>query len=611
MNNTTLLQKNLREIGKRYPDIARALLHVEIPAEYSVVPAKSGSPVLQIGTITFHSLYDPVKEANNFVDAHVDKQKLEEKSPIVVFGLGLGYHIAAMLEKCQGHSITVIEPRIEILRTAAEHVDLSVMMHRINLYIGSDVVPPESKNRLCIHQPSAKYNRCALERVMRPVGNELRAPRPLVRPKRKQTLRILVVPPIYGGSLPIARYSAHALKRLGHIVEVVDCSMFQLPFTGVLELNISETQKKRLFDLFLQLVSEMVIAACSNFSPDIVIALAQAPLNRQALSRLRESNITTAFWFVEDYQIMQYWREYAPLYDFYYTIQKNGFFTELEKAGSPNYHYLPMAAAPELHRPVKLPDGEHGAYGSDISFMGAGYYNRQRFFPGLADLDFKIWGTGWDRRSLLWKHVQRNGERISPEDTVKVFNASTININLHSSVCHEAVSPDGDFVNPRTFEIASCGAFQLVDHRTLLPEHFSPGEEMICYGELDELREKIRYYLKHPDERQKIALRAQKRILAEHTYDHRMKEMLDFMYERKPDCLSRPVQSAPVINDVDLFCSKYPETRELLRNVSQRGEIDLETISGVIGERNERLHYHEAIFLFIKEFHDTIARARA
>ena len=35
-------------------------------------------------------------------------------------------------------------------------------------------------------------------------------------------LRILVVLPLYGGSLPIGRYCAQALRDLGHLVEEFD-----------------------------------------------------------------------------------------------------------------------------------------------------------------------------------------------------------------------------------------------------------------------------------------------------------------------------------------------------------------------------------------------------
>jgi hypothetical protein len=91
---------------------------------------------------------------------------------------------------------------------------------------------------------------------------------------------------------------------------------------------------------------------------------------------------------------------------------------------------------------------------------------------------------------------------------VKIFTASTINLNLHSSPYHEGVNPHGDYVNPRTFELAGCGAFQLMDHRALLPDLFRVGEELVCFSTLTEARRLIAYYGTHADERHAMAGRA-------------------------------------------------------------------------------------------------------
>ena len=59
---------------------------------------------------------------------------------------------------------------------------------------------------------------------------------------------------------------------------------------------------------------------------------------------------------------------------------------------------------------------------------------------------------------------------------MKIYNASKININLHSSLQTTDLVSRGDFVNPRTFELAAAGAFQLVDERSLLGELFGADE---------------------------------------------------------------------------------------------------------------------------------------
>ena len=129
--------------------------------------------------------------------------------------------------------------------------------------------------------------------------------------------------------------------------------------------------------------------------------------------------------------------------------------------------------------------------------------------------------------------IQLNASRIDTETCVRIFNASAVNLNLHSSLSHEGVVPEGDFVNPRTFEIASCGAFQLTDKRSLLGELFEEGEVEL-FGNLDELRGKIEHFLARPEERSRIAELGRARVLNEHTYGKRMEELLSVMLSDHP-----------------------------------------------------------------------------
>ena len=127
--------------------------------------------------------------------------------------------------------------------------------------------------------------------------------------------------------------------------------------------------------------------------------------------------------------------------------------------------------------------------------MGAGYYNRVQSFPRLLSHDFKIWGTEWALESDIGSRVQNKNKRLDPVDIVKIYNAGKVNLNLHSSTFHNGVNPVGDFVNPRTFEIAACGGFQLVDERSELAELIEPGTEVATFNSIDDLCNKVDYYL--------------------------------------------------------------------------------------------------------------------
>lgn len=344
-------------------------------------------------------------------------------------------------------------------------------------------------------------------------------------------LRVLVILPLYGGSLPIGRYVAAALKGEGHLVEVFEAPEFNSAYDALKGLKVTTDRLEYLQNSFLNVVSQSVLAKVETFEPDLVLSMAQAPLNHQALKRLRRDGVTTAMWFVEDFRLFTYWKSFAPAYDIFAVIQKEPFMSELAAIGQPNALYLPLAAQPDFHKPVELSPVEKRRFGSEVSFMGAGYPNRRKAFRELVNHDFKIWGNEWDGDHVLEPLVQLKGARVTPEECVKIFNATKINLNLHSSIQAEELVTNGDFINPRTFELAACGAFQLVDNRILLSEAFAE-DELATFSSMEDLLEKIEYFLANPEKREDYANKAQVRVLNEHTYRVRIRQLIDFTKER-------------------------------------------------------------------------------
>lgn len=514
-NFKTIYERNMYMLESANPELASSLSTVPRTSRVAIVYGKNNKPSVRINNVILHSLYDQDKEAQAWVQHY--GEDIKRGSSLVVFGFGLGYHLIELSRQTE-KKITVVEPDLNILRAAMKTVDLSSLLAKIDVVTDGRVVVEDNNTVILKHHPSVKVNQkyydISLEQLQ-------------VRQRMAGGMKILVVGPVYGGSLPVAKYCSASLKKLGHKVELIDNSRFADALHYAKDVTGTKDRFEKMTSYLSEFLSETVLARCEVFKPDLVFALAQAPLTERCLTVLHEHKVPTAFWFVEDFRFMHYWKRVAGHYDYFFTIQKGEFFRELEEAGVQNYHYLPMAAFPDEHRPVDLSDDEIEYYGSDVSFAGAGYYNRKNFLKGLLDFDLKIWGTDWDMTSALGSAVQRGGARISSEDLVNIFNASKININLHSSTYHRGINPFGDFLNPRTFEIMSCGAFQLVDRRSCLKGIFNERDEIIVFDDLDDLREKVEYYLERPEERKRIAARGRERILQQHTYEHRMREMLD------------------------------------------------------------------------------------
>ncbi|WP_421901931.1 CgeB family protein [Maridesulfovibrio sp.] len=349
-----------------------------------------------------------------------------------------------------------------------------------------------------------------------------------------KVLRILVVLPLYGGSLPVGRFCVSALEKMGHLVETFEAPDFYGAYNALDDLKVTSDRHQYLRNSYLNMLSQAVLAKVETFEPDMVLAMAQAPLTHQALKRLRKDNVKTAMWFVEDFRLFTYWQSFAPFYDVFAVIQKEPFFSELKQIGVENALYLPLAAHPDFHKPEELSSIDARKYGGDVSFMGAGYPNRRLAFRKLIHHGLKIWGTEWDGDHVLEPYVQFDGRRVSSDECVKIFNGTKINLNLHSSINADELVSGGDFINPRTFELAACGAFQLVDRRSLMPEAFDDGE-LAHFENLEDLDHKIGHFLAHPEERDSYVERARARVLRDHTYEVRMQSLIDFTAERFND----------------------------------------------------------------------------
>jgi spore maturation protein CgeB len=416
---------------------------------------------------------------------------------------------------------------------------------------------------------------------------------------RSGTLRVLVVLPMYGGSLPVGRFCVSAFAALGHVVETFEAPEFYRAFEALKTLRVTSDRLEYLENSFLQVVSQAICAKVETFGPDLVLALAQAPLSRQALKRLRRDGVKTAMWFVEDFRLFTYWEAFAPYYDVFAVIQKEPLADRLAAVGQPNALYLPMAADPAVHRPLELTPVERRTYGADVSFMGAGYPNRRLAFAGLLDFGMGIFGSDWDGDATLAGRLRLGGRRIATDEAVKIFNAAAVNLNLHSSVVARDLVPAGDFVNPRTFELALCGAFQLVSDRTLLPELFA-ADELVRFATMEELREKLTYFLAHPEERAGYAARARTRALAEHTYIHRMERLLGFVAERFPDWpAGREAAEAALAG---LPQPLRDETAALLRELSLPADVSFPDLIAAVRTRQGRLTPLETSLLFLDEW---------
>jgi len=143
----------------------------------------------------------------------------------------------------------------------------------------------------------------------------------------------------------------------------------------------------------------------------------------------------------------------------------------------------------------------------------------------LHILDFNpliVGDQGWNELLKArdgWRYMS---ELSYYEDLPDFYPLSSINFNCTSKQMKGAV-------NQRVFDVPCCSAFLLTDYRRQVEDLFEPGSEIVFYNHPDEIPGLVDIYLNAPDKRQAVAQAARKRVLAEHTYDHRMAALVEAM----------------------------------------------------------------------------------
>jgi spore maturation protein CgeB len=206
--------------------------------------------------------------------------------------------------------------------------------------------------------------------------------------------------------------------------------------------------------------------------------------------------------------------------------------------------------------------------------------------------------------------MPRPNEWLSAEESAEIFRSTRINLNLHSSPWVDGVNPVGDYVNPRTFELAGVKAFQLVDERRDLCRFFEIGTELETFADLADCRRKIEYYLDHGQERLEIAERACRRAHSEHTYRHRMQEAMEAL-QCGPAPLLSSRRTFPTARSIAEAAVEEPGLAEVLMRLDPEREMDSAAITEAINSGEGPLTEEEKILLFMRETLQEITSANA
>ena len=595
-----LFHDNLNRLASRHQDLAAAVKSAA-GGVLTIEPARSGVPSARRSGRWIHSAYDPLREAQTWADTHATACQSGEM--VVVAGVGLLYHVEALRKKLTTDvSLAVIIPSLDEFHDALAARSLDAWSDSILWLLGSPAEITETLTKIgrpirCLSYTPATLADAEFHRA---IEGALR--QGIARQAGGQ-LTIALVGPIYGGSLPITGYVKRALETLGHKVQWIDHSVHAASYEAMGSLK-DQRNRQMMQGRMAEVLSQWTLASLAESPPDLVLSMAQAPMTLPVLEHLRKKKFLTAMWFVENYRHLTYWQQLAPGYEFWFVFQQGACLDAFRQAGARQVSYLPMAADPELHCPMSLSQEERRRFGSDVSFVGAGYANRRRLFPSLLrqPWSFKLWGNEWDGADELRSVLQLDGARIDTATCMKVFNATTINLNLHSTT-GAGLDPQADFVNPRTFELAACGAFQLLDHRSQLRQFFTE-QEMVSFRDFGEVPGLIQQWLNDPAARLAMANAARARVMSEHTYVHRMRDLLGQIGLSQPDRVGSVLRGERQQESLLKRCADDRPLEALLQDCPSGQRIELKDVAARIRSKGPTatLKREELMVLMLDEY---------
>jgi len=259
----------------------------------------------------------------------------------------------------------------------------------------------------------------------------------------------------------------------------------------------------------------------------------------------QHSGAKTLNWFADDHwRWFNFSRHWAPLFHWAITTDARAV-RRYRQIGYERVILSQWACNHYTYAPTR------GPYEFDVTFVGQLHSNRRRIVRMLerAGIPVQCWGYGWP-----------NG-RLRQEEMIRVFSRSKINLSFakgsdegavrglarvflgrRSGSTLRLVSPRmwgenlraylgkrRDQIKGRNFEIPGAGGFLITGDVEYLADYYAPGLEIVTFSTVPELIERIRYYLAHDEERERIRAAGYERTLRDHTYVLRFRAIFTAM----------------------------------------------------------------------------------
>ncbi|KKQ22703.1 hypothetical protein A2999_01200 [Candidatus Wolfebacteria bacterium RIFCSPLOWO2_01_FULL_38_11] len=296
-----------------------------------------------------------------------------------------------------------------------------------------------------------------------------------------------------------------------------------------LKLIYYKTQNKFIFGPVVWKINKDLIACIKMEKPDLVFIYSGNLIFTETIKQIKKSGATIFGYNNDDPFSKKHpfymWRHFLKAILYYDHIfayrQKN--LSDYKKIG---YNRVSLLRAYYIkERNFFIANLPANKYVCDVIFAGHWENDgRDEYIKAIieAGINFKLYGPEW-RRSKYYNFFRNKlGYEINSlkDDYNLSLNSAKIALVFLSKL-------NNDTYTRRCFEITAAKTFMLSEYTDDLNSIFKQGEEAEYFGTKEEMLQKIKYYLEHNEERERIASGGYQRLLKDrHEVLDRVKEIL-------------------------------------------------------------------------------------
>jgi len=337
------------------------------------------------------------------------------------------------------------------------------------------------------------------------------------------------------------------LVRLGHIVLPYECDFFQS--RHILDRAMIRVKRQPTRQRVDEVASDL-ITLCKRNQFDVVFALAENYLTFETIDEMkRVSNEPPLFLyhshdnnFAPGIFKPENFAQTLKSYDLVFTTKSQNV-KRYQELGQSQIFFLPSAFEPSIHHPIEDRYSRFAGRPFDVTFIGTYDKSRIPYLDSVGWSRVHVWGDYWKR----FEKYKQLRDRIHPR---AIYDFEFADVTSHSKCALGLLREEAeDLHTTRTFEIPACGALQIAPRNTEVLSYFEENQEIVCFGSLDELRDKTEYYLKNDWQRLQIARKGHERCLRDkHTYLDRVKEIFKRVDAMKKTifAITEPCPAQPV-----------------------------------------------------------------